>query len=40
VLVGGDDQARYGDTVRALDEVRKAGITQVSIETAPRPRSP
>jgi biopolymer transport protein ExbD len=40
VLVGGDDQARYGDTIRALDEVRKAGITQVSIETAPRPRSP
>ncbi len=39
VLVTGDDQARYGDTVRALDEVRKAGITQVSIETAQRPRA-
>ena len=39
VLVSGDDQARYGDTVRALDEVRKAGITQVSIETAQRPRA-
>jgi biopolymer transport protein ExbD len=34
VLVSGDDKASYGDTVRALDEVRKAGITQVSIETA------
>jgi biopolymer transport protein ExbD len=35
VLISGDDQASYGDTVRALDEVRKAGIT-VSIETAYR----
>lgn len=34
VLISGDDKARYGDAVRALDEVRKAGITQVSIETA------
>lgn len=34
VLVSGDDKARHGDAVRALDEVRKAGITQVSIETA------
>ncbi|MFA6289785.1 MAG: biopolymer transporter ExbD [Opitutaceae bacterium] len=37
VLITGDDKARYGATVRALDEVRKAGITQVSIETAYRP---
>ena len=36
VLVSGDDKASYGDTVHALDEVRKAGIAQVSIETAPR----
>ena len=36
VLVSGDDKARYGDAVLALDEVRKAGIT-VSVETAPRP---
>lgn len=35
VLISGDDQASYGDTIRALDEVRKAGIT-VSIETAYR----
>ncbi len=34
VLVSGDDKALYGDAVNALDEVRKAGITQVSIETA------
>ncbi len=37
VLVSGDDKARYGATIRALDEVRKAGITQVSIETTYRP---
>lgn len=36
VLVTGDDKARYGAAVRALDEVRKAGISQVSIETAYR----
>ena len=35
VLVSGDDKARHGDAVLALDEVRKAGIT-VSIETAAR----
>jgi biopolymer transport protein ExbD len=35
VLISGDDRASFGDTVRALDEVRKAGIT-VSIETAYR----
>jgi biopolymer transport protein ExbD len=38
VLISGDDKASYGDTVRALDEVRKAGIT-VSIETAFRASS-
>ena len=37
VLVSGDDKARYGSTIQALDEVRKAGITQVSIKTAYRP---
>ena len=36
VLISADDSARYGDAVRALDEVRKAGISQVSIETAYR----
>ncbi|MDR1280602.1 MAG: biopolymer transporter ExbD [Opitutaceae bacterium] len=34
VLVSGDDKATYGATIRALDEVRKAGIAEVSIETA------
>ncbi|EIQ01190.1 biopolymer transport protein [Opitutaceae bacterium TAV1] len=34
VLVSGDDKASYGAAIRALDEVRKAGITEVSIETA------
>jgi biopolymer transport protein ExbD len=33
VLVSGDDKATYGAAIRALDEVRKAGITEVSIET-------
>jgi biopolymer transport protein ExbD len=36
VLVTGDDAASYGAVIAALDEVRKAGIQQVSIETAPR----
>jgi biopolymer transport protein ExbD len=33
VLVRGDNKARFGAAVMALDEVRKAGITQVSVET-------
>lgn len=37
VLITGDDRARYGGAVMAFDEVRKAGITQVSIETTYRP---
>lgn len=37
VLIAGDDKGRLGLTVRILDEVRKAGITQVSIETRIRP---
>jgi len=36
VLITGDDRARFGITVRALDEVRKAGIQQVSVETRTR----
>jgi biopolymer transport protein ExbD len=36
VLLAGDDRAKFGPTVAALDEVRKAGITQVSIETVDR----
>jgi biopolymer transport protein ExbD len=37
LLLAGDDRAKYGPTVAALDEVRKAGIKQVSIETIYRP---
>ncbi len=33
VLVRGDNRARFGAAVFALDEVRKAGIDQVSVET-------
>jgi biopolymer transport protein ExbD len=33
VLVRGDNQAKFGDAVKVLDEVRAAGISQVSIET-------
>ena len=36
VLVSGDDHARYGNVIRVLDEVRLAGITIVTIETAYR----
>jgi biopolymer transport protein ExbD len=36
VLVTGDDRARYGDVVRVLDQVRLAGISTVTIETAYR----
>jgi len=33
VLVRGDNRARFGAAVFALDEVRKTGIGQVSVET-------
>jgi biopolymer transport protein ExbD len=36
ILLAGDDRAKYGPTVAVLDEVRKAEITQVSIETIDR----
>ncbi len=36
VLIAGDDKAKFGITVQALDEVRKAGIDQVSVETRVR----
>ena len=36
VLIAGDDKARFGTAVLALDEVRKAGIAQVSVETVVR----
>jgi biopolymer transport protein ExbD len=33
ILITGDDRARFGVTVQALDEIRKAGVEQVSVET-------
>lgn len=35
ILVRGDTKAKFGPVVRVLDEVRKAGIRQVSVETTP-----
>lgn len=37
VLVQGDNKARFGAAVMALDEIRKAGITQVSVQTTVQP---
>ena len=36
VLLAGDDQALFGTTVKVLDQIREAGIDQVSLETAHR----
>jgi biopolymer transport protein ExbD len=33
VLIANDDKARFGAIVRVLDEVRKADINQVAVET-------
>ena len=33
ILITGDEKAKFGATVRVLDQVRKAGIQQVSVET-------
>lgn len=37
VLLAGDERAKYGPTVAALDQVRLVGIDQVSVETLHRP---
>jgi biopolymer transport protein ExbD len=37
VLIRGDTKARFGAAILALDEVRKAGIDQVSVETVSSP---
>jgi biopolymer transport protein ExbD len=37
VLIRGDTKARFGAAVYALDEVRKVGIDQVSVETVSSP---
>jgi biopolymer transport protein ExbD len=36
ILIAGDNKARFAATVYALDQVRKAGIEQVSVETRVR----
>jgi biopolymer transport protein ExbD len=36
ILIAGDNRAHFGPTVYALDEIRKVGIEQVSIETRVR----
>jgi biopolymer transport protein ExbD len=37
VLIRGDTKARFGAAVFALDEVRKSGIDQISVETVSSP---
>jgi biopolymer transport protein ExbD len=37
VLVTGDERARFGATIALLDEVKRAGIDTVSVETRTRP---
>ena len=37
ILIRGDNKAKFGAAVFALDEVRKAGIDQVSVETISSP---
>ncbi|MEO6245426.1 MAG: biopolymer transporter ExbD [Opitutaceae bacterium] len=37
ILIRGDNKAKFGAAVFALDEVRKAGIDQVSVETVSSP---
>lgn len=37
VMVSGDEKARFGATVLVLDELRKAGIEEFSVETRTRP---
>jgi biopolymer transport protein ExbD len=37
IVLAGDDRSRYGQTIDTLDEIRKAGITQVTVESVYRP---
>ena len=39
VVVSGDQDARHGDVVRALDAVRTAGIDKVALEIRPQSQS-
>ncbi len=36
VFINGDREANFGDAVSILDEIRKAGITKVAIQTQPQ----
>ena len=36
ILIAGDEKAKFGITIQVLDEVRKSGIQQVSVETRTR----
>ena len=36
ILIAGDNRAHFGPTAYALDEIRKVGIEQVSVETRVR----
>lgn len=36
ILIQGDDHAAFGEAIAVLDEVRKAGISRVAIETRPK----
>ena len=36
VMLTGDDKAHFGATIQVLDELRKADIKKVSVETKPR----
>ncbi|MDL5054765.1 biopolymer transporter ExbD [Oscillatoria laete-virens NRMC-F 0139] len=36
VFINGDREANFGDAVGILDEIRKAGITKVAIQTKPQ----
>jgi len=37
VFIQGDTKAQFGAAIAVLDQVRKAGITKVAIETEPKP---
>lgn len=37
VVVTGDEKAKFGPMVTVIDEVRKSGIRNYSVETRPRP---
>ena len=40
VIIAGTDNVAFGDSVHVMDEVRRAGISVVSVDTAIRSRPP